>query len=95
MKCSNLNGHLYLLHVINSPACSCGHDVENCDHYLLHCPRYNVMRNRMSTSIAQIIPDIILDTNVLLYGVQNLSLKENEGIVNILHAYIKETARFV
>ena len=27
MQCSNLNGHLYNLYVIDSPKCSCSHDI--------------------------------------------------------------------
>ena len=29
MNCSNLNAHLYSLHVIDSPACGCSHRVED------------------------------------------------------------------
>ena len=38
---SNLNGHLYSMKLINSPACSCGFINENEFHFFLVCPLYN------------------------------------------------------
>ena len=43
MKCSRLNAHLYNLHVVDSPGCSCGHDIEDNNHYLLICPLYHTL----------------------------------------------------
>ena len=34
MKCSKLNADLFLLHVVDSPECICGNDVENSDFLL-------------------------------------------------------------
>ena len=51
MKCSKLNFHLYSLHVLDSPACPCGHSCEDSNRYLLLCPlilsskNYNVKQN--------------------------------------------------
>ena len=38
MKCSKLNAHLCALHVADSPAYLCGHNIEDSVHYLIHCP---------------------------------------------------------
>ena len=38
---SNLNGHLYSMKLIDSPACSCGFINENEFHFFLVCPLYN------------------------------------------------------
>ena len=38
MQGSKLNGHLYSLKIIDSPACSCGFVHENEFHFLLVCP---------------------------------------------------------
>ena len=43
MKCSNF--HLFSLHVVDSPACLCGHDCEDSNHYLLQCPLFYQARN--------------------------------------------------
>ena len=47
MKCSKLNFDLFSLHVIDSPACPCGHIREDSNHYLLQCPLYFQARNKM------------------------------------------------
>ena len=41
MQYSNLNGHLYSMKIIDSPASSCGFVNENEFHFLLVCPLYN------------------------------------------------------
>ena len=41
MQCSNLNGHLYSMEIINSPAYSCGFVNENELPFLLVCALYN------------------------------------------------------
>ena len=46
MQCSNLNGHLHNLHVIDSPKCSCSYKCENSNHYLFHCPLYTTERGK-------------------------------------------------
>ena len=51
MKCSKLNFHLYSLHVLDSPACPCGHNHEDSNHYssalfiILSSKNYNVKQN--------------------------------------------------
>ena len=47
MHCSKLNTHLFKLHVVPSPACSCGCDNEDSNHYLLHCPVFHVPRVKL------------------------------------------------
>ena len=39
MKCSRLNAHLKELHVVDSEACTCGHNVEDTNHFLFNCPQ--------------------------------------------------------
>ncbi len=36
-KCSNLNGDLFRNHLSNNPACVCGHDYEDADHFFFNC----------------------------------------------------------
>ena len=40
-QCSNLNGHVFSMKIIDFPACSCGFIIENEFHFLLVCPLYN------------------------------------------------------
>ena len=47
MQCSKLNGHLFQLHVTDSPECPCGYCIEDSKHFLLNCPLYNIPRQRM------------------------------------------------
>ena len=41
MQCGNLNGHIFSMKIINSPACSCRFINNNEFHLLLICPLYN------------------------------------------------------
>ena len=94
MKCSNLNGHLYLLHVIDSPACACGHDMEDCSHYLLHCPLFQSMRTTMLNEIGNVMGAEVVSTDSLLHGFSNKSAADNLLVMKSLHKYIVATARF-
>ena len=93
MKCSKLNAHLYSLHVVDSPGCSCGHDTEDSNHYLLICPLYQTSRNKMLKSIAAITPQTLIDSNLLLYGSDGLTKAVNTDIFQLVHLFIEETAR--
>ena len=46
MQCSNLNVHLYNLHVIDSPKCSCSYKCEDINpfFFILHCTPLNVVK---------------------------------------------------
>ena len=94
MKCSNLKGHLYCLHVIDSPMCACGHDMEDCNHYLLHCPLYHIERNIMFNSLLNLIPREQIKVEILLHGSEHHPLCTNLKIIHSLQMYIKESARF-
>ena len=90
MKCSKLNYHLFLLHVTDSPACPCGFDTEDANHYLLHCPLYLVERQAMWQSVSNVIN---IDVNILLFGSKDLDFKTNQLIFAAVHMFIKDTKR--
>ena len=70
--CSKLNSDLfYNLHVVNSPSCSCGHEVENSEHFLFYCSLFEDQRTIMMNQLHFIIPSI----ENLLYGDNTLSQK--------------------
>ena len=76
MKCSRpkLNFHLYSLHVLDSPACPCGHDREDSNHYLLHCPLYFQARITMLNKIRHLTRTHISCDLLLDMGHQSLTL---------------------
>ena len=93
MHCSKLNAHLYSLHVVPSPACACGFESEDSTHYLLKCPLFHNSRVKMLASIAAVSTDIVLDTNLLLYGSKNISKENVINIFSAVHTFIEETNR--
>ena len=51
MKCSLLSGHLYDLHVVDSPACQCGFDFEDINHLFFNCPLFGAERTELLTNL--------------------------------------------
>ena len=86
MHCSRLNYHLFLLHVTDFPACLCSH-------YLLYCPLYVRDRNVMLNSISSVIPIGQITVETLLYGLSDLSFKNNCKIFEAVHQFIADTDR--
>ena len=90
MKCSKLKAHLYSLHVTDSPACDCGYDREDANHFLLNCPLFANERDIMLNVItASYHGDVNCD--LLLLGNHELSKETNEMVFKAVHMYIKET----
>jgi len=92
MGCSNLNSHLFNLHVIDEPKCSCSYRLENNAHFFMDCKLYH---NQRLNLIANIIPFCSFELNVLLYGSKVLSLTDNLQIFSFVHEFIKESGRFI
>ena len=92
MNCSKLNFHLYSLHVLESPVCICGHNCEDSNHYLLHCPLYYVARNKMFKEIRN-LSQYKVSSDMLLYGVAELSVVINREIFDAVHEFIEVTGR--
>ena len=79
MQCSDLNGHLYTMKIIDSPACStsCGFVNENEFHFLLVCPLYNRPRVTLQNAMGHMgYGPFTLRT--LLYGDDKILLKIRE-----------------
>ena len=88
---SNLNGHLYSMKLIDSPACSCGFINENEFHFFLVCPLYNRPRVTLQNVMGNIAPFTL---RTLLYGSENLDLTVNKRIVTETLRFIKDSKRF-
>ena len=93
MQCSKLNAHLFALHVIDSPHCSCGNIREDCNHYLFHCPLFNVHRQEMFLSLRHIIPHQNIDVDILLFGSNTVDVNVNNSIMKAVHTFIVESDR--
>ena len=91
-NCSSLNYDLFTNHISSSPDCSCGETHETSFHYFFECPNYDNERLRMMTSLdSNAFPK---ELNVILNGCENLTVRENEVLFEIVQKYIKETKRF-
>ena len=89
---SNLNDHLYKLHVINSPNCTHCNEKETTLHYFFPCPLYHKERCKM---LSKIRIKIKLCLHILLYGSEKLTLCENEFLFSAVLTFISDSERFV
>ena len=90
MECSNLNSHLFKLHVIDDPKCLCSFKLEDNAHFFLHCPLYLIQRNKLKKLIEE---TTVYKLNTLLYGDVSLSREENTKIIECVHTFIEESGR--
>ena len=52
MKCRLLSGHLYDLHVVDSPAYQCGFDLKDINHvFFFNCPLFGAERTELLTNL--------------------------------------------
>jgi len=93
MQCSKLNAHLFKLHVIESPSCFCGHNIEDSEHYLLYCPLYLVPRIKMIQTLQTCININDLHVDTLLYGSSDCDYRTNVHIFEAVHDFINECDR--
>ena len=89
---SKLNFRLYSLHVLDSPACPCGHDREDSNHYLLYCLLYFQVRITMLNKIRHLSRTHI-SCDLLLYGAPELDLVTNYKVFDVVHEFISSTDR--
>ena len=91
MRCSNLNGHLFALNIIDSPVCRCGFVNEDEFHFFFICPFYYRQRVTLQNYVSTMAP---MKLNVLLYGSDDLDFSINKEIITKTLLYIKATGRF-
>ncbi len=92
MECSNLNAHLFNLHVIDSPECSCSYYLEDTAHFLLDCPLYLIQRIDLRNTVSNIA---IFNVNTLLYGDCTLDYDSNVIIMLAVQKFIQNSERFM
>ena len=81
---------LFLRNISESPLCLCG-NVENTEHYFMHCRIYEAQPAELSQTVSQYFP-FTLET--LLFGNNTLPLNINIFVVDADQTYIKDTTRF-
>ena len=86
---SNLNCDLFRRHLLEDPVCSCGYTAETSEHYLLHCPLYNSIKNKTINKLHENERNI----NTLLFGNDQLHLETNKKIFAIVHDFLRQTDR--
>ena len=92
MGCSSLNAHLCLiLHVIDSPKCACGNNLESPGHFFLECPLYAGPRAKLVENVRNITD---CNINMLLFGKKNLNFIQKSLIFQSVHEFIKTSKRF-
>ena len=80
---SDLNYVLFRCHLLENPMCSCGYTAETSEHFLLHCPLYNSIRNKTINELDEMERNI----NTLLFGNDQLHLETNKKIFAIVHNF--------
>ena len=79
--------------------CNCGTANEDNEHYLLHCPHFDTLREDLFGTVTEVlgidIADLDSETlcNLLLYGSSNLNILENRIIIEATIEFIEKTNR--
>lgn len=81
---SDLNYDLYRRHLLDDPACRCGHPAETSEHFLLFCPIFNDAR----AQTIHILDAKYKEVTSLLFGQDNLQTQENIEIFSTVHAFL-------
>ena len=91
LRCSALNEHLYAKNLVEHPSCECGAQIESVTHFLLECEQYDEDRNKLFEDLEMCT---VLDTDLLLYGSEEMTLKQKETLFKAVEKYILNTKRF-
>ena len=93
MLCSPLNDHLYThIHVIESPACACGHARENSKHFLQECPLYLNERTTMLNELQRMGFQPTLKN--ILYGSSKYTADLNCRAFLVIQEFLVSSDRF-
>ena len=98
---SHLNEHRFNHNFENciNPLCSCILEIESTSHFFLHCHHYANIRVTVLNSVAEIIGNTFnmnneCLVNLLLFGSQKHTEKDNSHIVNASVKYLLDSGRF-
>ena len=91
-NCSNLNADLFRNHISPSPLCLFCNTDEDAEHFFFLCPRYQTQRLKLFNETRCFHP---LSVQLLLFGKNTLSIRDNELLFESVHLFIKDTKRFI
>ena len=90
---SILNNDLYRRNIIDSPNCSCG-QIEDVYHFFFVCKKYERPRNCLLNNILQYNHLAIVNSHLLLFGNDSLSVDVNNKIFHCVQRFIRDSGRF-
>ncbi len=90
---SFLNHDLHKVHILSSPACSCGAPQEDANHFFFVCTKYSEIRNDLFLSISDLSQ--LINTSLLTSGSETLSYAVNCFIFDSVFRFIKRSKRFL
>ena len=98
---SHLNEHRFRHNFQDclNPLCSCSLEVENTEHYLLHCHNFHQHRLNLINSVNPLFDNFEtfsdnIKKDILLYGDSRLDVNKNKLILEATLIYIRNTERF-
>ena len=97
---SKLRHHKKRHNFLDTPSdhCLCKTGIEDCDHFFLVCPFYNSIRTVLQTKVNGILLkndiNLVLTTDVFLYGHKPLSTKDNHDLLLATLEFIVKSNRF-
>ena len=83
-----------------NPFCNCGTAKEDNEHFLLHCPLFNELRQDLLGQLSEILNEDALNLDpkelchLMLYGSPSLSVIDNRMIIEATIQYIENSKRF-
>ena len=94
LEFSDLNLHLFNKGCNISPECQCGYPIEDTNHFLISCPKYQEIRNEMITKINSIGIVDPINSDLLLFG-KDLSETDYNRLQNYLSEMLINSQRFL
>ena len=99
MEMSQLNAHLFQIQKADSPACPCGHSVENTRHFILFCPEFTHHRTALFSKVSHILGKPLIQMHPLTQLsllLQGTDLRDSDGraIALCFQEFLKNSNRF-
>jgi hypothetical protein len=98
-EASNLKAHLFNDFLSDNTNCpNCSGSLEDNNHFLLICPKFNNLRFILLDFIQTLIPNnnkIDINIDLLLHGNRSFSYDLNTEIFQAVHKFIIDTHRFI
>ena len=90
LGCSPLKHDLFMMRIIQSEDCDCGHHCEDTFHFFFVCPQYTHIRQILN----EIHPSVTHTVNNFLFGMNNVNNIINNNLLNTVLKYIRLSNRF-